>query len=55
MVCAWEEDFTGYVVDYGSYPEQGRRYFSLADANPTLQSVSRTADSKARSMRGLKD
>ena len=40
VVCAWEDDFTGYVIDYGTYPDQRRRYFSLADANPTLQSVS---------------
>ena len=38
-VCAWEDDFTGYVIDYGAYPDQHRRYFSLADANPTLQST----------------
>ena len=24
MVVGWEDDFTGYVVDYGSYPEQQR-------------------------------
>ena len=39
VVCAWSDDFTGYVIDYGAYPDQKRRYFSLADANPTLQSV----------------
>ncbi len=22
VVAAWEEDFTGYIVDYGSYPDQ---------------------------------
>ena len=21
-VCAWQADFTGYVIDYGTYPEQ---------------------------------
>ena len=39
VVCAWDDDFTGYVVDYGAWPDQRRRYFSLADANPTLQST----------------
>ena len=38
-VCAWEDDFTGVVVDYGSYPDQKRPYFTLTDANPTLQST----------------
>ena len=38
VVCAWDDDFTGSVIDYGTWPDQRRRYFSLADANPTLQS-----------------
>lgn len=37
VVCAWDDDFTGSVIDYGTWPDQRRRYFSLADANPTLQ------------------
>jgi Phage terminase large subunit (GpA) len=36
LVAAWGNDFTGAVVDYGSYPDQGRRYFSLFDARKTL-------------------
>src|SRR4029078_2904960 len=23
MVCAWKENFTGWVVDYGTWPDQG--------------------------------
>jgi len=37
LVAAWEECFSGYVVDYGVYPKQNRRYFLLRDARPTLQ------------------
>lgn len=39
LVCAWKaDDFTGAVIDYGAWPEQpGRRYFTLADAEHTLQ------------------
>ncbi|MDD5698798.1 MAG: phage terminase large subunit family protein [Victivallaceae bacterium] len=37
LVAAWEECFSGYVVDYGVYPEQRRKYFLLRDAHPTLQ------------------
>lgn len=37
VVCAWDDDFTGYVIDYGTWPDQRRRYFALSDANPTLQ------------------
>ncbi|MFN3151791.1 terminase gpA endonuclease subunit [Bremerella sp.] len=36
LVAAWEDDFTGYIVDYGSYPDQRRPYFTLRDARQTL-------------------
>ncbi|MCP4301072.1 MAG: hypothetical protein GY783_10845 [Gammaproteobacteria bacterium] len=36
VVAAWEDDFTGYVVDYGTFPEQKRPYFTLRDARHTL-------------------
>lgn len=36
-VCAWADDFTGQVVDYGVWPDQGRAYFTLADAQLTIQ------------------
>jgi phage terminase large subunit GpA-like protein len=36
LVAAWEDDFTGYVVDYGCYPDQKRSYFTLRDARQTL-------------------
>jgi len=28
MVCAWSPDFTGYVIDYGAWPEQKTAYFT---------------------------
>jgi phage terminase large subunit GpA-like protein len=36
LVAAWEDDFTGYVLDYGAYPDQKRAYFTLRDAQQTL-------------------
>ncbi len=36
VVAAWEDDFTGYVLDYGAYPDQKRPYFTLRDARRTL-------------------
>jgi hypothetical protein len=36
MVCGWEDDFTGYVLDYGTHPDQRRGYFTLRDARRTL-------------------
>lgn len=53
MLCAWEDDFTGYIIDYGAYPDQQRRYFSLNDANPTLGSVSGKAGMEGSIYAGL--
>lgn len=39
LVAAWEDDFTGSVVDYGCYPDQGRAYFTLRDVQRTLGDV----------------
>jgi hypothetical protein len=36
LVAGWTEDFGGHVVDYGAWPDQQRRYFTLADAKETL-------------------
>ncbi len=36
VIAGWESDFTGYVVDYGAYPDQQRAYFTLRDARRTL-------------------
>lgn len=35
-LVAWRPDFTGYLVDYGAWPEQRRAYYTLADAVPTI-------------------
>lgn len=39
MVCGWTGDFTGYVLDYGSYPDQKRNYFTLDDAQRRLRDL----------------
>ncbi len=39
VVAAWESDFTGYIVDYGTYPDQKRAYFTLRDARRSLAVV----------------
>ncbi len=31
MVCAWTPDFTGFVLDYGGWPDQRRNYFTRQD------------------------
>ena len=53
LVAAWEENFTGYVIDYGSYPEQYRRYFLLKDARPTLQDAAPGAGLEGSVYNGL--
>ncbi|MGH2271907.1 terminase gpA endonuclease subunit [Anaerohalosphaeraceae bacterium U12dextr] len=39
-VAAWEDDFTGYIVDYGTWPDQKQPYFTLRNLTRTLTSVS---------------
>ena len=31
MVCAWERDFSGAIVEYGTWPDQGRQVFYKSD------------------------
>jgi len=31
MVCAWQKDFSGVIVDYGTWPDQGRPVFYKTD------------------------
>ena len=36
-VCVWKPDFTGHVVDYGTYPDQRRAEFNARKAPRTLR------------------
>jgi len=36
MVVAWAPDFTGYVIDYGAWPDQRRNYFTRRDIRTKL-------------------
>ena len=38
MVCAWAPDFTGYILDYGAWPEQKANYFTRKGIRKTLSS-----------------
>ncbi len=47
-VVAWEDEFTGSIIDYGTDPEQSERYFVLRDLRRTLHGVYRKdGDSEA--------
>lgn len=39
MVCAFNEKFSVSVIDYGTFPDQKRRYFTLGDVRRTLQKL----------------
>jgi hypothetical protein len=53
VVAAWEDDFTGYVVDYGSFPDQQRPYFTLRDARLTLPLATKTSGIEGAIYAGL--
>ncbi|GMV72861.1 MAG: hypothetical protein AMXMBFR77_26980 [Phycisphaerales bacterium] len=53
LVAAWEEDFTGYVVDYGTEPDQKAAYFTLRDAKRTLSAAAPRAGLEASLYAGL--
>lgn len=36
VVCAFADDFTAYVIDYGTLPDQHRSYFLLREVKHTL-------------------
>lgn len=37
IVCAWSGDFTGWIVDYGIWPDQGRQTFYKDHLQATLE------------------
>ena len=43
-IVAFKDDFTGYVIDYGTFPEQRRSYFSKNDGG--LETLARVYDGK---------
>jgi len=52
-VCGWEEGFTGYVIDYGTYPEQNVRHFSLHNVRRTLRTAFPSAGMDGAILAGL--
>ena len=53
VVTAWEDNFTGYVVDYGSFPDQKRPYFTLRDARTTLSLATKASGLEGAIYAGL--
>jgi len=52
-VTAWEDDFTGYVIDYNSFPEQKTGYYTLRNASIRLESVVKNAGMEGQVRGGL--
>jgi Phage terminase large subunit (GpA) len=42
-VAAWQTDFTGFIIDYGIWPEQARSYITLSDIRKTLLVATKAA------------
>ncbi len=53
LAVAWEGDFTGYVVDYGTWPEQRSEYFTLRDVKRTLAAATPRAGPEGATYAGL--
>ena len=53
LVAGWEDDFTGYVLDYGAWPDQKQPYFTLRDARRTLMIASPRAGQEGAIYAGL--
>lgn len=53
LVAAWAPNGTGYVVDYGTEPDQGRSYFDFRTAKRTLARVHPGAGLEAQLRAGL--
>ena len=53
VVAAWEDDFTGYIVDYGTFPDQKRPYFTLRDARHTLAAATKASGLEGAIYAGL--
>ncbi len=53
VIAAWEDAFSGYILDYGAWPDQQRAYFTLRDARRTLGSVAKNAGLEGALYAGL--
>ena len=52
-VVGFEDNFTGYILDYGVYPDPHRKYFTLRDIKTTLQKFTKSDSLEAAIHAGL--
>ena len=55
MVCAWEPGFTGYILDYGTWPKQHQSYFTYRNLRHTLGASYPGMGAEAAIFKGLTD
>lgn len=53
MVVGWSADFSGWVLDYGSYPDQKLAYYTLANSRVTMAHKLPGAGREAAILAGL--
>jgi phage terminase large subunit GpA-like protein len=53
VVACWDDEFAGYVIDYGVFPDQQRAYFTLRDARRTLATVTQASGLEGAIYAGL--
>jgi hypothetical protein len=53
LVAAWRDDFSGFVVDYGAWPDPQRAYFTLRETKKTLSTEAPGASLEAAIYAGL--
>lgn len=53
LVAAWRLDFTGWVVEYGTWPDQRRAYFTKRQATRTLRRAHRGIGREGAILKGL--
>ncbi len=52
-VAAWEDNFTGAIIDYGAFPDQKRAYFTARDAKNTFSQLYKAMGAEGRIYAGL--
>ncbi|MGC1274768.1 MAG: terminase gpA endonuclease subunit, partial [Planctomycetaceae bacterium] len=53
LVAGWRLDFTGWVVEYGTWPDQKRSYFTKRQATRTLRRTYRGIGREGAILKGL--
>jgi len=53
MICGWSAQFDGFIVDYGTTPEQTASYFTMRQATRTMKSLAPNAGTEGVIYAGL--